>query len=95
MYAHFSIPFIVECDASGRGMGVVLMQHNRPIAYFSKAILGKSLAHSAYDRELIALVMAIQLWRPNLIGQKFIMKTDQRNLKHLLMQQATILAQQY
>ncbi|KAF2309322.1 hypothetical protein GH714_001617 [Hevea brasiliensis] len=92
---NFSLPFIIECDASGNGVGAVLMQQNRPIAFFSKAISDKSITRSAYERELMALVLAIQHWRPYLIGQNFIVRTDHRSLKYLLFQQVSTPAQQY
>lgn len=40
------------------------MQEKQPIAYFSKQLAGRTLAKSAYDRELMALVLAVQHWRP-------------------------------
>jgi hypothetical protein len=83
---NFSQTFIIECDASGFGIGAVLMQNKRPIAYISKALKGKALHMSTYEKELFALVTAIQKWRPYLLGQSFVVKTDQQSLKFLLEQ---------
>jgi hypothetical protein len=83
---NFSQPFIIECDASGIGIGAVLMQNNRPIAFLSKALKGKALHMSTYEKELFALVTAVQKWRPYLLGQSFLVKTDQQSLKFLLEQ---------
>lgn len=91
---NFSKPFVIECDTSGLGIGAVLMQEGRPITYFSKGLTGKALSGSAYEKELMALVLAIQHWRPYLLGSKFIVKTDHRSLKHLLTQPVTSPAQQ-
>lgn len=82
----FSQTFHIECDASGGGVGAVLTQGKRPIVLFSKASLEGSLNKSIYE-ELMALVMAIQHWRPYLLRQKFIVHTNQRSLKYLLEQE--------
>jgi hypothetical protein len=83
---NFSQPFLIECDASGVGIGAVLMQGNRPIAFLSKALMGKALHMSTYEKELFALVTVIQKWRPYLLGRPFVVKTDQQSLKFLLEQ---------
>lgn len=70
------------------------MQNGQPLAFFSKALKGKSLLLSIYENELLALVSVVGKWRPYLLNQRFKFKTHQHALKHLLEQQATIGAQQ-
>jgi len=91
---NFNIPFIIECDASGTGLGAVLMQEGQPIAFFSQALKGRALFYSTYEKELLSLVTAVQRWRPYLLGQAFKVRTDHQSLKFLLEQKVGTVSQQ-
>lgn len=83
---NFTLPFLIQTDASGDGIGAVLTQNQQPIAYMSRALGPSKRAWSTYAREMLAIVIAIQTWRPYLLGRHFIIQTDQQSLKHLLEQ---------
>ncbi|MCI00250.1 transposon TF2-1 polyprotein, partial [Trifolium medium] len=80
----FSQPFIIETDASGIGVGAVLGQNGHPIAYFSKKLSPRMQKQSAYTRELLAITEALAKFRHYVLGNKFIIRTDQRSLKSLM-----------
>ena len=82
----FSQPFIVETDASGIGIGAVLMQNGHPLAYISKALSFKHQGLSVYEKELLVIVHAVTKWHPYLYGRHFTIKTDHHSLKYLLQQ---------
>ncbi|XP_070006003.1 uncharacterized protein [Nicotiana sylvestris] len=84
----FTQQFIVECDASSDGVWAILLQQYHHIAYFSKGFSFSNRIKSTYDRELLALVLALQKWKHYLLGRHFIITTDHYNLKYLLNQQS-------
>ena len=81
---NFSIPFQLETDASGIGIGAVLMQGKHPIAYFSKKMSPAMQRQSTYVRDLYALTEAVAKFRHYLLGHKFILRTDQKSLRILM-----------
>ena len=81
---NFNEPFVIESDASSAGIGVMLTQQGRPIAFMSRALGITKQSWSTYAKEMFAIVQAIRTWRPYLLGRKFYIQTDQHSLKYLL-----------
>ena len=84
--ADFSKTLVIETDAYEVGFGAVLMQESHPIAYLSKALAPRHQALSAYEKEFMAVVKAVEKLRPYLLGRHFIIKTDHFSLKYLMEQ---------
>ncbi|CAL9217877.1 unnamed protein product [Arabidopsis halleri] len=82
----FTIPFVFQTDASGDGIGAVLSQNDKPIAYMSRTLGVAKRSWSTYAREMLVIVIAIRIWRPYLLGRRFIIQTDQSSLRYLLEQ---------
>lgn len=85
----FSKQFIIETDASDLGMGAVLMQEGHPVSFLSKTFSTRNQALSTYEKECLAIIMAIDKWRSYLHGQTFINRTDHHSLMHLTEQKIT------
>jgi hypothetical protein len=81
-----SKPFDVFCDASGTGLGCVLMQENQVIAYASRALRPHEKNYPTHDLELAAVVHALKLWRHYLMGNRCNIFTDQKSLKYIFTQ---------
>lgn len=80
---NFAWPFVIEIDASDKGIGVVLQQAGHPIAFVSKALGPKNQGLSTYEKESLAILMEVYHWRSYLQPSEFIIQTDQRSLIHL------------
>lgn len=79
----FRKEFVLETDACATGVGAVLMQQGHPLAFLSKALGPKNQALSIYDKECLAILMAIEKWKAYLQHGSFTIHTDQRSLIHL------------
>ncbi|XP_021306275.1 uncharacterized protein LOC110431495 [Sorghum bicolor] len=80
---NFGKTFEIECDASGIGIGGVLLQEGKPIAYFSEKLNGPHLNYSVYDKELYALVRVLEVWQHYLLPKEFVIHSDHEALKYL------------
>lgn len=79
----FTKPFTLETDASDVGLGAVLMQEGHPLAYLSKSLCAKNQALSTYEKECMAILLAVEKWRPYLQTVPFTIKTDHKSLLYL------------
>ncbi|GJU29360.1 putative reverse transcriptase domain-containing protein [Tanacetum coccineum] len=76
--------FIVYCDASHKGLGVVLMQNEKVIAYASRQLKIHEKNYTTHDLELGAVVFALKMWRHYLYGTRCTVFTDHKSLQHIL-----------
>ncbi|XP_077219753.1 uncharacterized protein LOC143853943 [Tasmannia lanceolata] len=75
-----------NCDASGIGIGGVLIQESHPLAFISNALSPRHQELSVYDKEMMVIVLAVTKWRPYLIGRHFKILTDHKSLKYIMEQ---------
>ncbi|GJR84879.1 putative reverse transcriptase domain-containing protein [Tanacetum coccineum] len=78
--------FMVYSDASGIGLGCVLMQRGKVIAYASKQLKIHENNYTTHDLELGAVVFALKIWRHYLYGTKSVIYTDHKSLQHIFSQ---------
>ncbi|GKD33465.1 putative reverse transcriptase domain-containing protein [Tanacetum coccineum] len=76
--------FMVYCDASRKGLGAVLMQWEKVIAYVSRQLKIHEKNYTTHDLELGAVVFALKMWRHYLYGTKCVVFTDHKSLQHIL-----------
>ena len=89
----FNKIFVIETDASKAGIGAVLMQEGHPIAFISKSLGLKQQSLSVYEREMMAIIHAVNKWKQYLWGRHFHIRTYHISLKYLLHQKLTTPAQ--
>ncbi|GKD17294.1 putative reverse transcriptase domain-containing protein [Tanacetum coccineum] len=76
--------FIIYCDASIKGLGDMLLQREKVIAYASRQLKIHEKNYTTHDLELDAVVFALKIWRHYLYGTKYTMFTDHKSLQHIL-----------
>jgi hypothetical protein len=81
---NFGVPFTLECDASGEGIGAVLMQNRHPLAYEIRKLRGPELLYNIYDKDMLAIMHALAKFRKYLVGARLVVKLDHNSLKYLL-----------
>ena len=88
-----NMDYVVCTDASKEGVGGVLMQEGKVIAYESRKLKEHEQKYSAYDLELTAVIHALKMWRHYLLGRKFLLLIDHHSLTNYF-SQATLNARQ-
>jgi hypothetical protein len=79
-------PFSIYCDASGQGLGCVLMQDGHVVAYASWQLRKHKVHYSTHDLELVAIVHALKIWRYYLMRKRCELYTDHESLKYIFTQ---------
>jgi hypothetical protein len=75
--------FVVYCDASRQGLGCVLMQDGKVVAYVSRQLKPHKKNYPTHDLEFASLVHALKIWRHYLIGNMCEIYTDHKSLKYI------------
>ena len=78
--------YIVYCDASKDGLGCVLMQSERVVAYGSRQLKNHKQSYPTHDMELTAIVFALKMWRHYLYSEQFEAFLDHKSLKYIFTQ---------
>ena len=80
------VDYVVYCDASYDGLGCVLMQEGRVVAYGSRQLKTHEQNYPTHDLELAAVVFALKSWRHYLYGERFEVFSDHKSLKYIFTQ---------
>ena len=87
------VGYSVYCDASREGLGCVLMQRGKVVAYGSRQLKTHERNYPTHDLELAAIIFALKSWRHYLYGEKFEVFSDHKSLKYLFSQKELNLRQ--
>jgi hypothetical protein len=83
----FQAQFVIDTDACDVGIGAVLSQKGHPLAYVSKALGTRNRTLFVYEKEFLAILLAVQQWRAYLQLGEFLIRIDHQSLTHLMDQQ--------
>ncbi|GJY02581.1 putative reverse transcriptase domain-containing protein [Tanacetum coccineum] len=87
--------FVVYCNASHQGLGVVLMQIEKVNAYASRQLKPNEENYTTHDLELGAVVFTLKFWRHYMHGTKCTVFTDHKSLRHILDQKELNMRQRH
>ena len=79
-YPDFTKEFLIYTDASSRQLGSVIVQNNRPLAFFSRKLTKAQMNYTVTELELLSIVETLKEFRTILLGQKIKVMTDHKNL---------------
>lgn len=82
----FTLPFELQCDALGEGIGAVLIQRRHPIAFESRKLTEIERHYSIYDKEMLAIMHALEKFQQHIVCGKFHVKTDHNSLHYYMNQ---------
>jgi len=78
--------YVVSSDASRQGLGCILMQNGKVVAYASRQLKPHELNYPTHDLELVVVIFTLKIWRHYLYGARSEVYTDHKSLKYIFTQ---------
>jgi hypothetical protein len=80
----FTHHFVLKCDASGEGIGEIMMQNRNMISYESRKLTYLERLYSIYEKEILSIMHSLKFFRKYLVGGKIVVKTNHNSLRYFL-----------
>ena len=74
-------PVTIQCNASGKGLGAVLLQDNEPVCYASRALTDIETRYAPFETEMLAVVFACRKFHQYIYGRSIVIETDHKPLQ--------------